>query len=110
MARRSNQGVPQYEGFRVEFCFALWSPSLEDLGGGHSNTVEQCPNKAVDLPAGVNPRDEIDRLEAEAELGTFHTAQIPPHWPGNDTQAPKWVVKCHSGSTAERLEWIKTIQ
>jgi hypothetical protein len=100
----------QFDCYQVEFSFAFWQPKIDDLESGHSDGVEQCPNVVARLSSEIDPREEIAQLEASKQLGTFHAFQIPPDWPGNDTNAPKWVVKCHAGSTAERLEWMKTIQ
>ncbi len=100
----------KFDCYQVEFSFAFWQPTIDDLETGHSDSVEQCPNVVSKLFSNLDPRTEIELLEASRKLGTFHAFQIPPDWPGNDTHAPKWVVKCHSGSTAERLEWMKTIQ
>ena len=99
-----------FECYQAEFSFAFWQPKIDGIESGSSDEVEQCPNVVVQLSSNIEPREEIDRLEQTADLGNFHAFQIPPDWPGNDSNAPKWVVKCHSGSTAERLAWIKSIQ
>lgn len=92
------------EGLRTLFRFAFYGPNLE-----RASDVDQYPDIEVLLPASLDPREEIEGLEDCEIVGGFHVLEIAPGWPGNDTDAPKWVVKTHAASQAERIEWRNSI-
>jgi hypothetical protein len=92
------------EGLVVLFRFAWYGPQLED-----SRNVEQYPDREALLPGSLDPEEEIRGLEESELLGSFNSMQLRPHVPGNPTDKPKWVVKTHAGSQAERIQWRNSI-
>jgi hypothetical protein len=92
------------EGLVVLFRFAWYGPQLED-----SRNVEQYPDREVLLPRDLDPEEEIRGLEESELLGSFNSMKLRPHVPGNPTDKPKWVVKTHAGSQAERIQWRSSI-
>jgi hypothetical protein len=92
------------EGLVTLFRFAFYGPNLE-----RASDVDQYPDIQVLLPGSLDPREEIRGLEESEIVGAFHVLELKPGWPGNETGAPKWVVKTHAGSQAERIEWRNSI-
>ena len=92
------------DAHRIRFRFAFFGPNLEDPG-----SIDQCPDKFSLLDRETWLKDEIDSLEARGILGTLYAVQLPPNVPGNPTGSPKWVVRTHAGSTAERIVWLSSI-
>lgn len=92
------------QGLRTLFRFAFYGPNLE-----RASDVEQYPDIEVLLPASLDPLEEIRGLEESEIVGGFHVLELAPGWPGNDSDAPKWVVKTHAASQAERIEWRNSI-
>jgi len=92
------------EGLLTLFRFAFYGPNLERM-----TDVAQYPDIEVLLSAELDPREEIQGLEDCEIVGGFHVLEIAPGWPGNDSDAPKWVVKTHAASQAERIEWRNSI-
>lgn len=99
------------EHYRITLKFALYGPSLESLGepGGAANEVEQYPDRVFSLSREADPADQIRELEECELLGNLHAFQIPPGSNGNAGAEPKWIVKAHAGSTAERIAWLASI-
>ncbi len=54
----------KFDCYQVEFSFAFWQPTIDDLETGHSDSVEQCPNVVSKLFSNLDPRTEIELLEA----------------------------------------------
>ena len=92
------------EGYRTLFRFAFYGPNLERM-----TDIDQYPDIEVLLPDSVDPREEIRGLEESEIVGGFHVLEIKPGWPGNDSDAPKWIVKTHAATQAERIEWRNSI-
>ncbi|MBI1354017.1 MAG: hypothetical protein GC160_06700 [Acidobacteria bacterium] len=92
------------QGLVVLFRFAWYGPNLED-----PRNVEQYPDIQVLLPAHLDAEEEIRGLEESELLGEFNQMQLRPHVLGNPTDQPKWVVKTHAGSQAERIQWRNSI-
>lgn|GEM_PF-2523812 len=92
------------EGLVVLFRFAWYGPQLED-----ARNVEQYPDRQVLLPGNLDAEEEILGLEESELLGAFNRMQLTPYAPGNPTGKPKWVVKTHAGSQAERIQWRNSI-
>src|SRR5690606_23038935 len=88
------------DGPLVLFRFAFYGQSLENPAN-----VDQYPDIEVRLARGLDPRDEIGSLEETEILGGFHAIEVGPGWPGNTTDRPKWIVKTHSRTQAERIQW-----
>ena len=88
----------------VLFRFAFYGPRLDE-----PHNVEQYPDVLVRLPGFLDPKEQIDSLEETEIAGAFNSLELAPHVPGNPTDAPKWVVKTHAGSQAERIEWRNSI-
>ena len=102
----SGFAIESYEqAHRIRFRFAFFGPNLED-----PSSIDQCPDKFCLLHQDAWLKDEVDSLDAHGILGTLHAVQLPPQTPGNSTDAPKWVVRTHAGSTAERVVWLNSIQ
>lgn len=102
------------EVHRVRFRFALYGPNLDDAhetesGDIETKTVAQYPDTVVSLALDLDPEEQIRGLEESEILGGFHAVQLPPGIAGNDTEAPKWVVRAHSGSQAEWIAWLGSI-
>ena len=91
-------------GLVVLFRFAWYGPNLED-----PRNVEQYPDIEVLLPGSLDAEDEIIGLDESELLGELNRMQLPPHALGNPTDQPKWVVKTHAGSQAERIQWRNSI-
>jgi len=89
-------------GLTVRFRFAFYGQALENPAN-----VDQYPDITIRLesPRGLDPKEEIDSLEDTDLVGGFHALEVAPGWPGNATGRPKWVVKTHSKTQAERIEW-----
>jgi hypothetical protein len=92
------------DGWVVLFRFAFYGANLE-----RPSDIDQYPDIRVLLTASVDPREEILGLEESDLVGGFHTLEVRPGWPGNETDAMKWVVKTHAASQAERIEWRNSI-
>ncbi len=92
------------DAHRIRFRFAFFGPNLEKPG-----MIDQCPDKHCLLDRDACLKDEINLLDERQLLGTLHAVQLLPHAPGNLTDAPKWVVRSHAGSTAERILWLSSI-
>ena len=88
----------------IRFRFAFFGPNLEEPG-----MIDQCPDKHCLLDREAWLKDEIHSLDERQLLGTLYAIQLPPNVPGNTTDAPKWVVRTHAGSTAERIIWLNSI-
>lgn len=104
----------QQRHYLVRFKFAWFGPDLDnlcenDIGGLSSETVAQYPDVEVALSLDAELAQQLAELDARGVLGTLHTMQIPPGSKGNDGDAPLWVVRTHSGSTAERIQWLNSI-
>jgi len=91
-------------GLVVLFRFAWYGPQLED-----SRNVEQYPDRKVLLPGHLDAEEEIQGLEESEMLGSFNRLKLTANAPGNPTDKPKWVVKTHAGSQAERIQWRNSI-
>ena len=91
-------------GLVVLFRFAFYGAKIDN-----PHDIEQYPDIEVLLPATLDPKEEIDSLEETELLGGFNALQLAPHVPGNPTDKPKWVVKTHAASQAERIEWRNSI-
>lgn len=89
-------------GLTVRFRFAFYGQALED-----PRNVDQYPDIEVRLESdgGLDAKEEIDSLEDTELVGGFHAIEVAPGWPGNTTERPKWIVKTHSKTQAERIEW-----
>lgn len=101
-------------GYRVRFKFAFYGPALNDetlsaSGKTGSGVVAQYPDIEVVLDRRVWPKDQIDELSECEIVGQLHAVQIPPGYPGNSSEEPKWIVETHAGSQAERLQWLRSI-
>lgn len=102
------------EGYRVRLKFAFYGPALtaailSDSAGPGSGMVAQYPDIEVLLDRNIWPKDQIDELSECEIAGQLHEVQIPPGYPGNCSDEPKWIVQTHAGSQAERLEWLRSI-
>jgi len=101
-------------GYTVRFKFAFYGPALTDttlseIPGVGSGAVAQYPDIEVLLDPATWPKEQIDEL-GECEIaGQLHAVQIPPKYPGNSSDEPKWIVQTHAGSQAERLQWLRSI-
>ena len=101
-------------GYMVRFKFAFYGPALNDesLSGNSeagSGMVAQYPDIEILLDSTVWPKDQIDELSECDLAGQLHAVQIPPGYPGNSSDEPKWIVETHAGSQAERLQWLRSI-
>ena len=101
-------------GYLVRFKFAFYGPALNDAtlsenADACSGAVAQYPDIEVLLDRGVWPKEQIDELSECEIAGQLHAAQIPPGYPGNNSDEPKWIVETHAGSQAERLQWLRSI-
>lgn len=92
------------EGLRALFRFAFYGPNLE-----RASDVDQYPDIEVLLPGSLDPWAEIRGLEESEIVGGFHALEVASGWPGNNSDAPKWIVKTHAASQAERIEWRNSI-
>jgi hypothetical protein len=101
-------------GYLVRFKFAFYGPTLNEAtlshgDGAESGAVAQYPDIEVLLDRGVWPKEQIEELSECEIAGQLHAVQIPPGYPGNSSDEPKWIVETHAGSQAERLQWLRSI-
>lgn len=101
-------------GYLVRFKFAFYGPALNEATlshgiGAESGAVAQYPDIEVLLDRGVWPKEQIEELSECEIAGQLHAVQIPPGYPGNSSDEPKWIVETHAGSQAERLQWLRSI-
>jgi len=92
------------EHHQVLFRFAFFGPRIDQ-----PHNVEQYPDIHVLLPGFLDPKEQIESLEETDIAGGFNALELAPHAPGNPTDAPKWVVKTHAASQAERIQWRNSI-
>ncbi len=92
------------EGLRVLFRFAFFGAKLDQ-----PHNVEQYPDIEVLLPLSLDPKEEIDSLEETEIIGAFNAIELAPNALDNAGDSPKWIVKAHSGSQAERIQWRNSI-
>ncbi len=84
------------DGLLVLLRFAFYGPNLE-----RESDVDQYPDILVLLPASLDPVEEIRGLEESEIVGGFHVLELAAD--------AKWVVKTHSATQAERIEWRNSI-
>ena len=84
--------------------FAFFGPRIDQ-----PHNVEQYPDIHVLLPGFLDPKEQIESLEETDIAGGFNALELAPHAPGNPTDSPKWVVKTHAASQAERIQWRNSI-
>lgn len=89
---------------QVLFRFAFFGPRIDE-----PHNVEQYPDIHVLLPGSLDPKEQIESLEETEIAGGFNALELGPHVPGNPTDSPKWVVKTHAASQAERIAWRNSI-
>jgi len=92
------------EYLRILFRFAFFGPRIDQ-----PHNVEQYPDIHVLLPGFLDPKEQIESLEETDIAGGFNALELAPHAPGNPTDSPKWVVKTHAASQAERIQWRNSI-
>ncbi len=92
------------EGYLVTFRFMLYGQHLE-----RPTDVDQCPDKQVLLSGDLDLETEIQELDECEILGSLNPALVSPDLSANDGPGPRWVVKTHAGSQAERIEWRNSI-
>lgn len=89
------------EGYLVTFRFMLYGQHLE-----RPTDVDQCPDSQVLLDGGVDLEREIAALDDCEILGSLNAAQVSPEF---GAASARWIVKTHSGSQGERIEWRNSI-
>lgn len=92
------------QGYLVTFRFMLYGQHLE-----RPSDVDQCPDKTVLLESSLDLKREIADLDECEILGSLNAALLGPGSAGNSVLTPRWVVKTHSGSQAERIKWRNSI-
>jgi hypothetical protein len=92
------------ESHVVTFRFMLYGQHLE-----RPSDVDQCPDKTVLLDAKLNLEQEIADLDDCEILGSLNAARLAPTMGDSPVKSHRWVVKTHSGSQGERIEWRSSI-
>ena len=92
------------EGHLVTFRFMLYGQHLE-----RPTDVDQCPDKTVLLEPSLNLEQEIADLDDCEILGSLNAARLAPALADAPAKSHRWVVKTHSGSQGERIEWRNSI-
>jgi hypothetical protein len=88
----------------VTFRFMLYGQHLE-----RPTDVDQCPDKTVLLDSGLDLEQEIADLHDCEILGALNAARVAPSLTDAPVKSHRWVVKTHSGSQGERIEWRNSI-
>lgn len=89
--------------YLVVFRFMLYGQHLE-----RPSDVDQCPDTTVLLDGGVDLEQEIRELDECEILGSLNAARVAPDVPSG-AAAARWIVKTHSGSQGERIQWRNSI-
>lgn len=92
------------ESHVITFRFMLYGQHLE-----RPSDVDQCPDKTVLLDAKLNLEQEIADLDDCEILGSLNAARLAPAMADAPANSHRWVVKTHSGSQGERIEWRNSI-
>lgn len=92
------------ESHVVTFRFMLYGQHLE-----RPSDVDQWPDITVLLDAKLNLEQEIADLDDCEILGTLNAARLAPALADAPAKSHRWVVKTHSGSQGERIEWRNSI-
>jgi hypothetical protein len=92
------------EGHLVTFRFMLYGQHFE-----RPSDVDQCPDKTVLLDSNLDLQREIADLHDCEILGSLNAARLAPGLGDAPARSHRWVVKTHSGSQGERIEWRNSI-
>jgi len=92
------------ESHVVTFRFMFYGQHLE-----RPSDVDQCPDMTVLLDAKLDLEQEIADLHDCEILGSLNAARLAPAMADAPAKSHRWVVKTHSGSQGERIEWRNSI-